>query len=57
MCVEDFRRLTAAAGGADFRYASIYDLYVVENKVGFATFSSRTTRLFKLNDPEDICED
>jgi hypothetical protein len=58
--VEDFRRLMTASGWPDFRYASICDLSLdndkIEEKVGFATFSSRTVRAFKLNDLEDICE-
>ena len=57
---EDFRRIMAACGWADFRYTSIRNLSLegeVENKLGFATFSSRTVRAFKLDDLEDICED
>jgi len=58
---EDFRRLMAACGWTDFRYTSISNLDLgnneIEDKVGFATFSSRTVRAFKLNDLEDICED
>ena len=58
---EDFRRLMAACGWADFRYVSICNLELgneeIENKIGFATFSSRTVRAFKLDDLEDICED
>jgi len=58
---EDFRRIMAACGWADFRYTSISNLVLgneeIEAKVGFATFSSRTVRAFKLNDLEDICED
>ena len=59
--VEDFRRLMAKIGWADFRYTSIRELELddeeIENKVGFAKFSSRTIRAFKLDDLEDICED
>jgi len=59
--VEDFRRLMAKAGWADFRYANIRNLDLnseeIEKKIGFATFSSRTVRAFKLADLEDICED
>jgi len=59
--VEDFRRLMAKAGWVDFRYTDIRNLdsdneELVE-KLGFATFSSRTIRAFKLDDLEDICED
>jgi len=58
---EDFRRLMAASGWADFRYTSIRDLDLnneeIEDKIGFAHFSSRTIRAFKLDDLEDICED
>ena len=58
---EDFRRLMAACGWADFRYTSIRTLNLdsdeIEDKIGFATFSSRTVRAFKLDDLEDICED
>jgi SAM-dependent methyltransferase len=59
--VEDFRRLMSKAGWVDFRYTNIRNLDIgneeVENILGFATFSSRTVRAFKLNDLEDICED
>jgi SAM-dependent methyltransferase len=58
---EDFRRLMAACGWADFRYTNISNLDLgseeIDDKVGFATFSSRTVRAFKLDDLEDICED
>ena len=57
---EDFRRIMAKHGWADFRYTSICDLEPggeVEEKLGFASFSSRTVRAFKLDDLEDICED
>jgi ubiquinone/menaquinone biosynthesis C-methylase UbiE len=58
---EDFRRIMQSCGWADFRYTSIVNLDIgneeIENKLGFATFSSRTVRAFKLNDLEDICED
>ena len=58
---EDFRRIMASNGWADFRYTSIRNLNLgsedIENKLGFATFSSRTVRAFKLDDLEDICED
>jgi len=62
--VEDFRRLMAKIGWADFRYTDIRNLDLrneenkeIENKIGFIEFSSRTVRAFKLNDLEDICED
>ena len=59
--VEDFRRLMAVAGWADFRYTNIRELRMdneeVEEIIGFATFTSRTVRAFKLDDLEDICED
>jgi len=58
---EDFRRIIEKCGWADFRYTSVRDLELgneeIENKLGFATFSSRTVRAFKLDDLEDICED
>ena len=61
MYVEDFRRLMAKIGWADFRYTNIreleFDNEEIEKILGFATFSSRTIRAFKLNDLEDICED
>jgi Methylase involved in ubiquinone/menaquinone biosynthesis len=58
--VEDFRRIMAAIGWADFRYTSVRNLELsgeIGEKLGFATFSSRTIRAFKLADLEDICED
>ena len=61
MYIEDFRRLMTSCGFVDFRYTSTSNLSFgneeIENKLGFATFSSRTVRAFKLNDLEDICED
>ena len=58
---EDFRRIMSASGWADFRYASIRNLDIgdgeIGDKLGFAAFSSRTVRAFKLDDLEDICED
>jgi len=58
---EDFRRIMARCGWADFRYTSTTVLSTdneeIVNKLGFATFTSRTIRAFKLNDLEDICED
>ncbi|MCL2146210.1 MAG: methyltransferase domain-containing protein [Synergistaceae bacterium] len=61
MYTEDFRRIMAKCGWADFRYTIIRNIDVlseeIENMLGFAKFSSRTVRAFKLNDLEDICED
>jgi len=58
---EDFRRIMAKCGWADFRYANIRGIDLqseeMEAKIGFAAFSSRTVRAFKLDDLEDICED
>ena len=59
--VEDFRRLMAKIGWADFRYTNTRILNTdneeIKRKLGFATFTSRTVRAFKLDDLEDICED
>jgi SAM-dependent methyltransferase len=59
--VEDYRRIMQNAGWADFRYTSIVkvdlDDEVLVEKLGFATFTSRTVRALKLGDLEDICED
>ena len=61
MYTEDFRRLMANCGWADFRYMSISSIEIgneeIESKLGFVAFSSRTVRAFKLDDLEDICED
>ena len=61
MYIEDFRRLMAKAGWADFRYTSNCGIALDEGdifeKIGFVSFSSRTVRAFKLADLEDICED
>ena len=58
---EDFRRIMAKCGWADFRYTSIRDIDLQSGEIGdllgFAAFSSRTVRAFKLDDLEDICED
>jgi SAM-dependent methyltransferase len=58
---EDFRRLMAKCGWEDFRYTSILDIDLqsgeIAERIGFASFSSRTVRAFKLDDLEDICED
>ncbi|MDR0491908.1 MAG: methyltransferase domain-containing protein [Oscillospiraceae bacterium] len=59
--IEDFRRIMLKCGWADFRYTSIREIDLqseeMEDRIGFATFSSRTVRAFKLEDLEDICED
>ena len=61
MYAEDFRRLMAKVGFTDFRYTNTrelaFDNEEIEARLGFATFSSRTVRAFKLDDLEDICED
>jgi ubiquinone/menaquinone biosynthesis C-methylase UbiE len=61
MYIEDFRRLMTAVGFADFRYISTSGIELTndeaEKKVGFANFSSRTVRAFKIAGLEDICED
>jgi ubiquinone/menaquinone biosynthesis C-methylase UbiE len=58
---EDFRRIMTKIGWLDFRYTNIRELAIdneeIEAKLGFAKFSSRTVRAFKLDDLEDICED
>jgi len=61
MYAEDFRRLMSKCGWNDFRYTDIRNLDFnnkeIEAKLGFATFSSRTVRAFKLADLEDENED
>lgn len=61
MYYEDFRRAMTEAGFADFRYMSVREIDLdnkeIEEKIGFATFTERTVRAFKLDDLEDICED
>ena len=61
MYYEDFRRVMGKAGFADFRYMSVREINLnneeIEEKIGFATFTERTVRAFKLDDLEDICED
>jgi len=57
---EDFRRIMSAIGFADFRYTNIRNIELngdIADKLGFATFSSRTVRAFKIDDLEDACED
>jgi len=58
---EDFRRIMERCGWADFRYTSIRvldtDNEELKNLLGFAKFTSRTVRAFKINDLEDACED
>lgn len=61
MYVEDFRRLMAKVGFADFRYTSISPV-TIDNKdilslVGGTSFTSRTVRAFKVDGLEDACED
>ena len=59
--VEDFRRLMMKVGFTDFRYTNIRNLTLDNEEVykllGFASFSSRNVRAFKLDSLEDICED
>ncbi|MCL2142960.1 MAG: methyltransferase domain-containing protein [Methanomassiliicoccaceae archaeon] len=59
--VEDFRRLMSKCGWNDFRYTNVRTLELdnedVKEKMGFATFTSRTVRAFKLDGLEDVCED
>lgn len=61
MYYEDFRRIMAKSGFADFRYMSVRNVDLdneeIVNKIGFANFTERTVRAFKLTDLEDICED
>ncbi len=61
MYIEDFRRVMQRVGFIDFRYYSTraisLDNEVIEEKIGFANFTERTVRTFKLDDLEDICED
>jgi SAM-dependent methyltransferase len=61
MYYEDFRRLMQRVGFRDFRYASIREIQLdnaaIVEKVGFARFTERTVRAFKLEDLEDMCED
>ncbi|MCL2032846.1 MAG: methyltransferase domain-containing protein [Methanomassiliicoccaceae archaeon] len=61
MYTEDFRRLVTKVGWADFRYTNVRGIEFsegeIKDKMGFANFSSRTVRAFKLDDLEDICED
>jgi SAM-dependent methyltransferase len=59
--IEDFRRLLAKVGWPDYRDVSVcpisLDNDAIDAKVGFANFTSRTIRTFKLDILEDICED
>ena len=61
MYYEDYRRIMVRCGFADFRYQSIrtieLDNEAIEEIVGFANFTERTVRAFKLEKLEDICED
>jgi len=58
---EDFRRIMEKVGFVDFRYTATRTLGTdneeLIEKLGFATFSSKTIRAFKLDGLEDICED
>ncbi|MFP3989660.1 methyltransferase domain-containing protein [Streptomyces sp. E11-3] len=57
---EDFRRLMADSGCADARTVATASIALgspdIERKIGFAAFTSRTVRAFKL-ELEDRCED
>lgn len=59
--VEDFRRLMAASGWADFRVLAKRTINIghpyAELLVGPTTFWSMTVRAFKLDGLEDCCED
>ncbi|MCL1848320.1 MAG: methyltransferase domain-containing protein [Clostridiales bacterium] len=61
MYTEDFRRIMAKCGWADFRYMSACVLDLDNEEIvellGFATFTSLTVRAFKLDGLEDLCED
>ena len=61
MYIEDFRRLMAKVGFTDFRYTNMRPIELnnkdIEDRIGMASFTSRTVRAFKLDDLEDICED
>lgn len=60
MYTEDFRRLLASAGCADARTVAESPVALtdpeIERRIGFAAFTSRTVRAFKLP-LEDQCED
>lgn len=60
MYTEDFRRLMLSAGCPDPRVLSSAPIALTDpdvvRKVGYATFTSRTVRVFKV-DLEDRCED
>ncbi|MDR3305494.1 MAG: methyltransferase domain-containing protein [Clostridiales Family XIII bacterium] len=61
MYTEDFRRMMARVGFVDFREMNVSAVSIgneeAERKAGFAGFTSRTVRAFKLSGLEDICED
>ena len=61
MYTEDFRRLLARVGFADYRLVSSQRISLdnaeIEAKAGGIDFYSRTVRAFKLDALEDICED
>jgi len=61
MYIEDFRRLLRELGVMDYRVTAsrrvALDDSEVEAKAGMIDFHSKTVRLFKLDDLEDLCED
>lgn len=61
MYVEDFRRLLAGLGCADYRAIERHRVALhdadIEAKIGHIDFQSLTVRAFKLDTLEDICED
>jgi len=61
MYIEDFRRMLRELGVVDYRVSASRRVSLddpeVEAMAGMIDFHSRTIRLFKLDDLEDICED
>ena len=61
MYIEDFRRLLADLGCADYRIVERHGVALhdaaIEAKIGHIDFQSLTVRAFKLDTLEDICED
>lgn len=61
MYTEDFRRLLEKVGCPDFRVLSQSKISLddpeIDEKIGMINFYSMTTRAFKLDALEDICED
>ncbi|OIO69695.1 MAG: methyltransferase type 11 [Zetaproteobacteria bacterium CG_4_9_14_3_um_filter_49_83] len=59
--IEDFRRLLGSVGCPDYRKTSeaivTIDNQEIEDRIGFANFTSVTVRAFKLAALEDLCED